>query len=383
MTQAGVGDTLEPGDRIGPLVLGKPAHGGYCVARWQGRVVFVRGGIPSESVEAEVSAVRPRHAFAEVTAVLEPSVHRRRPPCAVAGRCGGCDLQHMDQQAALEWKTAVVTELLERVGAGLEAPVEAVTPDFGWRTRMRYLISAEGQPGLRGRRSHEWVEVPSAGCLIASPSIGRPLGRPEQPGELVMAATATGPVYVRDSDLSLTVTEEVGGHTFEVAADGFWQAHREAPRVLTEAVMAATGPEPGEVAFDLFCGVGLFAAVLAARGARVWGVEGSRRAVELARGNVPGARFFAADVAAGLRRLPRRADLVVMDPPRTGAGRSVVEAALARRPRMLCYVACDPATLARDLRTAIGLGYRVEGVRAFDLFPQTHHVECVARLVPA
>jgi tRNA/tmRNA/rRNA uracil-C5-methylase (TrmA/RlmC/RlmD family) len=177
------------------------------------------------------------------------------------------------------------------------------------------------------------------------------------------------------------VTEQVGERRFEVAADGFWQPHRLAPSVLTEAVLAALEPRPGERAFDLFCGVGLFTAALIDAGCRVWGVEGDRRAVGLARRNVPEATFHAGDVAASLRRLPDRADLVVLDPPRSGAGRAVMVA--SRRPRAVAYVACDPAALARDLATAAGLGYGVDGVRAFDLFGTTHHVECVAVLRPA
>ena len=142
-------------------------------------------------------------------------------------------------------------------------------------------------------------------------------------------------------------------------------------------------PAEGETAFDLYCGVGVFGAALVDAGCRVWGVEGDRRAVDLAQRNVPGAKFLAGDVARTLRRMPGHADLVVLDPPRAGAGRSVIEAIAARGPRAVAYVACDPAALARDLGTARQLGLEAVSIRGFDLFGMTHHLEAVAILRPA
>jgi tRNA/tmRNA/rRNA uracil-C5-methylase (TrmA/RlmC/RlmD family) len=174
----------------------------------------------------------------------------------------------------------------------------------------------------------------------------------------------------------------VGGRSYRVSLDGFWQAHSSAPGLLVDAVMSGLAPRPGDVAFDLFCGVGVFAGALSGAGAQVWGIEGDRRAVDLARENVPGATFVGGDVARRLARLPVAADLVVLDPPRAGAGATVLDAVAARRPRGIAYVACDPAALGRDLRLAAGLGYHPVSVRAYDLFPMTHHVECVAILEP-
>ncbi|MGC3993521.1 MAG: methyltransferase [Propionicimonas sp.] len=194
-------------------------------------------------------------------------------------------------------------------------------------------------------------------------------------------AAGSGALFLDPSDRR-TVTERVGERSFEVAAAGFWQPHRHAPDVLTGRVRDGLAAHSGDTALDLFCGVGLFATTLVDAGARVWGIEGDRRAVELARRNVPSARFVAGDVLARMARVPDRADLVVLDPPRTGAGGPVMAAIAARRPRAIAYVACDPAALGRDLATASGLGYRVVSVHAYDLFPMTHHVECVAILEP-
>jgi tRNA/tmRNA/rRNA uracil-C5-methylase (TrmA/RlmC/RlmD family) len=375
-----------PGQLLGPAEVGPVAHGGHCVVRCGGLVVFTRGALPGELVTVRVTEVRSRFARGEVAQVHRASPLRRTPPCPIADRCGGCDFQHVTAGGSRELKTAVVAELL--AGAGIDhAPVvEAVEPEeFGWRTRMRYHLAPDGRPGLLAHRSGEVVPLPAQGCLIAQPAIAAPT--PAGPttgsaGDVLGVAAASGVLLGRREGLPATVTEQVGDRSFDVATTGFWQSHSRAPEVLVAAVLEALDPQPGERAFDLYCGVGLFAAGLADAGCQVWGVEGERVAVALARRNVRGARFTAGDVADVLGRLPARTDLVVLDPPRAGAGRRVMEAVAARRPRAIAYVACDPAALARDLATAAGLGYRTVSVRAFDLYPLTHHVECVALLQP-
>ncbi|MFD0866386.1 class I SAM-dependent RNA methyltransferase, partial [Tessaracoccus lubricantis] len=166
-------------------------------------------------------------------------------------------------------------------------------------------------------------------------------------------------------------------------ATGFWQVHPAAAETLTRAVLDGLRPEPGERAMDLYCGVGLFAGALAGAGCMVLGVEAGRGAVELARHNVPEGEFLALPVERADRKMPSWADLIVLDPPRKGAGAAVVRAVAAREPRAIAYVACDPAALARDLRTFAEAGYEPVSIRGFDLFPMTHHIECVAILHPA
>lgn len=372
----------EPGAVTGPVRVGAVAHGGHCVARTDGRVVFVRGAIPGELVTIRIDEVRSRFARGDVAEVIEADPQRRTPPCPIAAECGGCDFQHLPAPASRELKRRVVAELLaHQAGYAFTGEVEGFDDGFGWRTRMRYHRGPEGRLGLRASRSAAVAALPPEGCRIAVAPIAAPAAPPGG-DEVVAISAASGAMVGERAVLPATVIEQVGEHHFEVAADGFWQPHRLAPSVLTAAVLDALQPRPGERAFDLFCGVGLFAAALAAAGCRVWGVEGSRRAVELARRNLPEASFVAGDVARRLRRLPPRADLVVLDPPRSGAGRQVVEQVVARRPRAIGYVACDPAALARDLATASELGYRVDALRAFDLFGTTHHVECLAVLRP-
>ena len=344
------------------LTIGAVAHGGHCVARTpEGQVVFVRHALPGETVRVQVTEDDGRFLRADAVEVLEASPHRVVPPCPLArpDGCGGCDFQHATPAHQRELKAAVVREQLQRL-AGLTWPVvvEEVPPVLGWRTRMQYVRLPDGRRGLRKHRSHEAVPVEE--CLIAAPD--------------AREATDPGPG---------TVTEQVDGHAFDVAADGFWQVHPAAPQTLVDAVLGMLRPRPGERSLDLYAGVGLFSAFLAEHGPVV-AVESDRRAASYAEGNLvgsPEARVLAARVDRVLRRgLHGSFDLVVLDPPRAGAKRAVVEGVAALRPRAVAYVACDPASLARDVGYFGEHGYTLRSLRAFDLFPMTHHVECVALL---
>jgi tRNA/tmRNA/rRNA uracil-C5-methylase (TrmA/RlmC/RlmD family) len=354
---------------VGPVEVGPVAHGGHCVARHEGRVIFVRHALPGERVLLQITDdSHDRFWRADAVEVLAASPDRADPPCPIArpGLCGGCDFQHAALPAQRRLKTAVVAEQLRRL-AGIRwtgEVAEVSTPETAdglhWRTRMRYVTDEAGRVGLRAHRSHQVVPLPPGGCRIAAP------------GAL--------------SGEEGVVTEMAAGRRWAVDAAGFWQVHPAAADTLVQAVLDGLRPEPAERALDLYAGVGLFAGALADAGCRVWAVEGNRPAAALAEQNLADVadrvEVRAGRVERVLRSLPQRIDLVVLDPPRTGAGRAVVAALVARRPRAIAYVACDPAALARDLATAADLGYRAEPITAYDVFPMTHHVECVAILVP-
>jgi tRNA/tmRNA/rRNA uracil-C5-methylase (TrmA/RlmC/RlmD family) len=355
-----IGDRLEA--RTGPV-----AHGGHVVARVpvgdRDVVVFVRHALPGERVVIEVTEVGTSYLRADAVDVLEPSPDRVVAPCPLAhpGGCGGCDFQHVALPAQRRLKGDVVAEQLRRLaGIEREVVVEPVEPTLHWRTRMQYVALPDGGVGLRKHRSHDVVRVEE--CLIEAPDARR---------------EAAG-----------TVTERVLGREFQVEADGFWQVHPEGPRVLVETVLALLAPRPGEQALDLYAGVGLFSVFLAQAvgpAGRVLSVEGDRRASELAAanlGDLPQARVAHGRVDRVLAREAGSGpvDLVVLDPPREGAKRLVVDASAGLAPRAVAYVACDPAALARDVAYFRDVGYQLEGLRAFDLFPMTHPVECVALL---
>lgn len=384
-------DTPDEPALIGPVQVGTVAHGGHCVARHDGRVVFVRHTLPGETVMVRLTDTS-RKSFwrGDAVEVVTASPDRVEEPCPVARTCGGCDFQHVSPQGQRELKRAVVAEQLQHLaGIAWQGSVEAVEPLRGWRTRARFAVDHTGpapRVGMREHRSHDLVELPSQGCLIAHPSVPGPdeLRRlATQAGDeirVVVDSDAQSHVVLDADDAAQLVLQRAAGHDFRVRADGFWQVHPQAADVLVNAVMEGLEPAAGEQALDLYCGVGLFAGALADRGLQVVGVEQVNRAVQQARRNVPRARFIAAPLARALRQLPKRTDLVVLDPPRTGAGEQVVRHLAGLGARRIAYVACDPASLARDLKTFAQVGYVATSIRAFDLFPMTHHVECVAVL---
>lgn len=356
--------------------VGPVAHGGHCVARVPvedgTRVVFTRHALPGEEVVLEITEGTERDRFwrADAVTILRPSPDRVPAPCPYAGpgACGGCDFQHVSLPAQRTLKAAVVREQLTRLaGLDREVVVEEVPGDappgsgLHWRTRMQYVGLPGGLRGLRVHRSHDVVEVEE--CLIARPD-----------------AVTPGPG---------TVVEHVRDRPFVVAVDGFWQVHPGAPGILLDTVLEGLAPRPGERVLDLYAGVGLFAAFLAeAVGptGSVTAVEGSTTACEHARHNLadlPWASVAHGSVEDVLTASPGPADLVVLDPPREGARRTVVEQVAAAAPRAVAYVACDPSALARDLAIFAEHGYALTTLRAFDLFPMTQHVECVALLEPS
>jgi tRNA/tmRNA/rRNA uracil-C5-methylase (TrmA/RlmC/RlmD family) len=390
--------------------VGAVGHGGFCVARHEGRVIFVRHTLPGELVRVSVTEGKANSSYwrADAVEVVEAADGRVEPPCPWAGpgRCGGCDWQHVTLEVQRELKAVVVREQLARLAKlDVDVVVEAVPGDsagLDWRTRVTYAVSDTGQAGLRQHRSHHVVPIDE--CRIAHPLVRDvPLSGNRWPGGSVVdvsASPATGDCLVlvdgkRDASFSSTprdesaVYEEVGGRSFRVSGGGFWQVHPGAAEVLRSAVLDALQPEAGDTAADLYGGAGLFADALAERvgpGGRVTLVESDRVAVADARHNLRDrdvVRIERGRVDHVLRRrgFLRRADLVVLDPPRSGAGRAVVDLVTRLEPRRIAYVACDPAALARDLRFFAERGYALGNLRAFDLFPMTHHIECVAMLI--
>lgn len=367
------------------------ARGGSCVARApDGRVVFVRHALPGERVRAVVTDERSSFLRADAVEVLRAAPARVPPACPWSGpgRCGGCDWQHVVLSEQRRLKAAVVAEQLRRLaGLDRDVDVEPVDDDgLGWRTRVRFAVDGRGRAGLRRHRSHE-VE-PVGDCLIAHPDVRAPdvLARHwtgesvdvevDGAGGRVVVVTPPGP------DPEASLTRVACGRTWTMPVGGFWQVHPRAADVLRSAVRSMAGLQRGERCLDLYAGVGLFAGVLAdAVGPeRVVAVEAEPRAAAAASRNLPGVEVVTARVERWLARQAVDVDVVVLDPPRRGAGRAVVDGVAALGPRSVVYVACDPAALARDVATFAGHGYRMAALRAFDLFPMTAHVECVARL---
>lgn len=395
---------LEEAERV-ELTVDAVAPGGHCVARVDGQVVFVRHALPGERVVAEVTELHRGFARADAVEILTASPDRVTPPCAYArpGGCGGCDLQHVTPAAQLDWKTAVVREQLTRLGGltdaeidGLRVTVRALPGGpLGWRSRVRYAVDAAGRAGLLKHRSHEVVPIDR--CLIAHPAIQAlpVLGQRWPTAEAVATVASTGGDVVVTTlpdgvDGSGRVREVAAGRDWTLPAEGFWQVHPAAADTLVDAVLDLLDPRPGESAWDLYGGAGLFAGALAGRvgpQARVTMVESAAEGVAAARRNLadlPRVEVVAARVETALarRRVTGPVDLVVLDPPRTGAGAAVVRHLVAATPRAVAYVACDPAAFARDVHTFGQAGWRLAALRGYDLFPMTRHVELVGLFLP-
>jgi tRNA/tmRNA/rRNA uracil-C5-methylase (TrmA/RlmC/RlmD family) len=436
----GSGGLPEPGDLV-ELSVGEVAHGGWCVARpASGPVIFVRHALPGEQVRAVITQTTSRFARADAVQILQASPDRVEPPCPHAhpGGCGGCDWQHASLPAQRDLKAAVVRQQLRRI-AGIErdVTVEPVPGDqdgLGWRTRVKFAVGPDGVAGLRRHRSHEVMPIsdcPIAHSLVEAAAV---TGR-RWPGSafvevavapgsgqraVIVAGDAAEPQIAADTVLSAPagrpgragrpasvvlrgdgyLRQRAAGRPWRVSAAGFWQVHPGAADALAAAVLDALRPQPGEVALDLYCGAGLFAGVLAAAvgpSGAVIGVEADAAAVRDARRNLratPWARVHRGDAAALLARSGRSgASLAVLDPPRAGVTRQVIDvlsapsqAGLSGRARgagqisRIGYVSCDPATLARDIAAFAASGWTLRALRAFDAFPMTHHVECLATL---
>jgi tRNA/tmRNA/rRNA uracil-C5-methylase (TrmA/RlmC/RlmD family) len=337
----------------------------------------VRHALPGELVRVTVTEEKSSYLRADAVEVLRPSPRRVSPPCPFAGpgRCGGCDWQHAELAEQQSLKAAVVREQLRRI-ADLDWPVvvEPVPGDeagLRWRTRMRLAVGPDGRAGLHRHRSEELE--PITDCLIAHPAL---------PVASVLAESWPGMSAI---DLVTSDVVSAVGREWQIPEGGFWQVHPGAPEALVGAVLEGLEVRSSDSCLDLYAGVGLFAGALApiARDGAVVAVESDPGAAAAASANLADLRNVEVvndRVDRWLGRSAGAADLAVLDPPRRGAGAKVVEALVSRRPRRVAYVACEPSSLARDLAGFAGHGWRVDSLRAFDLFPMTAHVECVAVL---
>lgn len=418
-------------DRI--VTIERFADQGRCIAHIDGRVVFVRFALPGERARIHLDPGRSssdRFWTGEVSEVLEASDLRVKPawplagPLAEGGGVGGADLIHVSLSGQHEWKKYVIDEQMRRLG-GVETDVSihGVAGDkenrgLHWRTRIELIADRKGRPSMRRRGSH--VRVPLTDMPLATTEL---LGIAREakiwdggfkPGSKIRLAVPKlhgsdkrgdnaailidGQLRWGSRDLSESVEDIAIGPVrrtlhYHVDAAGFWQVHREAPHTLVNAVLQAAQEQirtAPHTIWDLYSGSGLFTValgLLAGHGGNgLLSIEGSPSAVRSARRNLRHYGLDAAEAKRGdvertLRSIPERflhPDLVVLDPPRSGARRAVCRQIAASQARVVVYVACDPTSLARDTRTLVMNGYKLEDLQAYDLYPNTHHVETIA-----
>ncbi|OHV00465.1 class I SAM-dependent RNA methyltransferase [Mycobacterium talmoniae] len=389
---------MTPGELT--LTVGPPANGGSCVARHDGRVVFVRYALPGERVRARITAQRESYWHAEAVEVLEPSADRIASACPIAGRDGAgcCDLAFVEPAAARALKAEVVSGQLARLGGhqwhGETEPVGTVGTT-GWRTRVRLAVGADGHAGFHRYHSDELVTDLRCGQLPDGMLDGLPHGF--SPGDQVH-------VVVDDNNIRHVVTtarhrrpevvegdyhatQRVGGRRWQLPVTAFWQAHREGARVYSDLVADWAQPGTGATAWDLYGGAGVFAAVLGqavGESGRVVTVDTSRAAAGAARAalaDLPQVRVVTDSVRRALAAQRSAAEVAVLDPPRAGAGREVIDLLAGAAVSRVVHIGCEAASFARDIGLYRQHGYTVEQLRVFDAFPLTHHVECVALLI--
>ena len=383
-------------DRFGTL--------GDTVAEFEGREVSVFGGIPGERVVCRIVRYRRRRkavVSAIVTQVLEPSPHRVAPPCPYFGPCSGCQWQHIDYAHQLDLKREAVRQAigeydsLRGTGVGETMPSEEV---LGYRNHARFTVRRSGSLGFVNRITRRFVKIDE--CLLMAPGINELLarlqGRSGATSQLSIRYGTNSGVWLIQPRLSINevgleagqshYTERLLGRSFRVGSPSFFQVNTAQAERLIGLVKRRLRLSGQETVVDAYAGVGTFAVLLAEHAEKMIAVEESDAAVADARVNTAGidnVEIVLGKVEDVIDELDISADAVVLDPPRAGCQAQVLEAVARWRPGRVCYVSCDPSSLARDLDIMVRSGFAVESIEPVDMFPQTYHVECVATLSPA
>ncbi len=372
--------------------------GGVGLAHADGRTIFVALAAPGDRLRVTIDRVKGNLSFASIKEILTQSPVRVEPPCPYFGRCGGCDFQQMTYEAQLGAKAEIIRDCLRRI-ASLEKPVDIVVhaspKDWRYRARATWQVDQEEESvGYYERASRRVCDV--ADCAVLVPALQTTL---EQVRAIRLDALPVGlkhiDVVVGEDGVSLApefadfhtseVSLKIGNEVYCYNGEAFFQINQD---LLAPLIATALPDVTGETALDLYCGVGLFTLPLARRFSRVMGIEANPVASRFARRNLQraqlgNAKIITSTVTEWLRTNVRTlgsVDLILLDPPRAGAESVVIKSILDLHPKRISYVSCDPATLARDLKKLLAGGYTLDSIAAFDMFPQTHHVETVAHL---
>jgi 23S rRNA (uracil1939-C5)-methyltransferase len=394
--------------------------GGLGLAHAEGKTLLVSLAAPGDRLRVRVDRSKGNVSFASIEEVLEPSLARVEPPCPYFGRCGGCDFQQLNYEAQLAAKIEIVKDCLHRIGGMDDVPsFEIVAAPDQWHYRARAQWQYDSERKLLGyfeAGSHRVCDV--AECAVLTPELQHTLedlrarmGENSLPHDARYFRAISGDegVSVTPGDGIVNIARSTAGETYQLSAESFFQTNIGLlPRLIDPAIGEATG----EVAIELYCGVGLFTLPLGRRFEQVIAVEDDRDAAKFLGINLAGANLGNVEIAnddvgdwleASLGRERKiqsavagpmnrasagapqnanasRADFLLLDPPRTGAESRVIAGILQIKPKRISYVSCDPATLARDVKKLIAGGFSIDSILAFDMFPQTHHVETVVHL---
>ncbi len=391
------------------------ANGGRALGRYQGKVIFVSGAIPGETVRARVTQVRKRWSQAHVVRVLDASPHRIEPPCPYYGRCGGCHLQHIAYNAQPDYKRQVVVEQLRRIGHIERPPVEpviAMNEPWFYRNHAQFSISESGHLGFQAARSHDVIAVDR--CLLLHPLLDElhkalDIDWPELERLSLRAGIRTGqrmcilktktgqaPELTVDFPLSCVLQDHDGQDrvligkgtydevlrekTFRVSAASFFQVNTEQTEVMLDVIEQYLDPQPEDALLDVYCGIGTLSLPFADRVARIIGIEENQTAIQDALVNAGDSDHVTLIPGKAERILPQLDEKIskaILDPPRQGCKPQVLTEIMRFAPSRIVYVSCDPTTLARDAAQFTAQGYTLTQAQPVDMFPQTYHIEIV------
>lgn len=383
--------------KIIDVVVEKIVPNGYGIAFAENLTIFVPLAAAGDSLRVRIYQTKNKTAFAEIVGILKPSDLRIDAPCEYFGRCGGCDFQQMNYENQLAAKVAIIKDCLTRIGKiNYENEIEIIASPkpFGYRARAQWHVDARRKKiGYFQRNSHKVIDVEH--CPILTEDLQNTLSDLRENLEwenfwsekiVIEAAGANGRVSIYCDEM-LEPTKEIFYETSDAkyfySAKSFFQGN---PFLIEKLIEFAAKNASGKTALDLYCGVGLFTLPLARNFEKVTGIEANADAIDFAEKSAANARienaeFHAESVGDFLKENEfTDIDFVLLDPPRSGAEKQIIETIIKINPSEISYVSCEPSVLARDLRMLIDAGFVIESITALDLFPQTHHIETVVRL---
>ena len=375
------------------LDIGNIANGGHFVARHDNQIIFVRHAISGETAKVKITAINSRFAFGDAVEILKPSKDRVPPPCQYAHPegCGGCDFQHINYDVQSDLKKEVLKDQFKRITKiDISPEIITVNPSDGlhWRSRLNLAISENKKVGLRAHKSNSIIEINE--CLIALKEINKSdifSANWDSEENLKISCSNTNQINISQFNKSIIgpekLTENVDNNEYTISPKSFWQSHINAPGLLLQQVMKEANIQQDEIVCDLYGGVGLFTlpiSKLIGKNGQVHLIEMNDTCIEDANNmfeHIDNVFIHHGTVEQKLGSV-KKIDTIILDPPRNGVSKQVMNQMIEKKPHTIIYVSCNPSTLARDSKVLLDNKYSLNNIVGLDLFPMTHHIESVA-----
>ena len=386
---------LSLGDTI-TLEIGAIAHGGHFISRYNGQVIFVRHAITDEIAVVKITSIHSKIAFGDAIEIIKKSKDRVNPPCKYASPeyCGGCDFQHISISAQKKLKKIVIQDQFKRIAnIDINTEVISIEPNSGlnWRTRFDFAISKNGHVGLYSSGTKEIIEIDE--CLIAVNPINKlDIFKRKWKGldRLKVSTSSTNQINIHRSGKNISgptqLNEIVGKNMYDISPGSFWQSHKNAPEILINKVIEFAKFKLGDCVCDLYGGVGLFSVpILKKIGpmGKIHLIENNIKCIQDAKKIFKKEKNVIIHNGKVEQKIGKinNIDVIILDPPRNGVGSNTINQIINKKPRTIVYVSCDPASLARDTKTLLENSYLLDKITGIDLFPMTHHIECISSFI--